>query len=70
MDDVSRCWYCSEDLRPTDRAKVVADLNVSVHAACFDKLYETDSPQPWSNDQRASETGEARDDHDEEATAS
>jgi hypothetical protein len=62
-----RCWYCSEDLRPTDRAKVVADLSVTVHAACFDKLYATEGPRSWSNDRRTGDPGAARNDDEEEA---
>ena len=69
LNTTPRCWYCSEDLRPTDRAKVVADLNVLVHAACFDRLYETEGPKPWSNDRRAADAGDARNDDDEEANA-
>ena len=63
------CWFCSEEIRPTDRTKVVAGLNVLVHVGCFDRLYETEGPKPWSNDRRVAERGDPPDDDDEEATA-
>jgi hypothetical protein len=51
----ARCWYCSDEIRATDRSRVVVDLGVTVHSACFDQLYETEGPRPWSADRRPSE---------------
>jgi hypothetical protein len=67
----SRCWFCSGEIGATDRAKVVADLNVVVHAGCFDQLYETEGLRSWSIDRRGAEPcAPTNDDDDEEASES
>jgi hypothetical protein len=67
----SRCWFCSEEIRPSDRTKVVADLNVRVHVGCFDRLYETEGVKSWSTDRRpADDHKPPNDDGDEEVKAS
>jgi hypothetical protein len=58
-----RCWFCSEEIRSAERAKVVADLSVLVHVGCFDRLYETDGVKPWSSDR----PGPSRSSEDDEA---
>jgi hypothetical protein len=56
-----RCWFCSGEIRATDRSRVVADLNVTVHSGCFDQLYESEGPRPWSAGHRPLEPREADD---------
>jgi hypothetical protein len=56
----ARCWYCSDDIRATERSRTVADLGVVVHAACFDQLYETDGPRPWLSERRPHDPDDER----------
>jgi hypothetical protein len=66
MTSTSACWFCSEEIRPTDRTTVVADLNVVVHAGCFERLYETAGPTSWSSERRPPAHNHPSDDGEEE----
>jgi hypothetical protein len=50
-----RCWFCSGEIRSTERTKAVADLNVLVHVGCFDRLFESEGPRSWSAERRTAE---------------
>jgi hypothetical protein len=65
MTSTSRCWFCSEEIRATDRTKVVGDLNVAVHVGCFDRLYDTTGPISWSSERRPPAHNEPNDDGEE-----
>ena len=66
----ARCWFCSEEIPSTERAKVVAELNVLVHVKCFDRLYEREGVRSWSAKPRPADAPKSRHDDDEEAKAS